>query len=313
MKQEKEQNFISAVVYLHNQEKQAGVFLQKLQEELSQNFQHYEIICVDDASTDGSIDCVHKFAAKVQGPVVSILHMSYHQGCELAMNAGVDLAIGDFVFEFDSVQMDYEPNLIHQVYAKALMGYDIVNAAPKHCRQLSSRIFYTLYNRFSKAKYPLRTESFRVLSRRVLNRVNSMSKTIPYRKALYANCGLRMDTIVYVESVADPDYRVQEVSSKRRELAADSLILFTDIGYKFSLSLTLFMMMITVMIACYALGFYLGGHPVAGWTSMMLLLSGGFFGMFAIAAIIIKYLAILVDLVFKKRKYTVEGIEKLTK
>ena len=55
MKQEKEQNFISAVVYLHNQEKQAGVFLQKLQEELSQNFQHYEIICVDDASTDGSI------------------------------------------------------------------------------------------------------------------------------------------------------------------------------------------------------------------------------------------------------------------
>lgn len=41
------------------------------------------------------------------------------------------------------------------------------------------------------------TESFRVLSRRVINRIDSMNKTIPYRKVVYANCGLKTDNIKY--------------------------------------------------------------------------------------------------------------------
>ena len=54
-------------------------------------------------------------------------------------------------------------------------------------------------------------------------------------------------------------------------------------------------------------------HPVAGWTTTILFLSVVFFGLFAILTVIIKYLQIIVDLVFKRKHYSFESIEKLTK
>ncbi|CUP12899.1 glycosyltransferase [Hungatella hathewayi] len=97
----KEKNFISAVVYVYNQETQIYRFLELVNETLRNSFEKYEIICVNDASTDGSIKEIKRYASTVKGNVISILNMSFYQGLELSMNAGVDLAIGDFVFEFD--------------------------------------------------------------------------------------------------------------------------------------------------------------------------------------------------------------------
>ena len=45
--------------------------------------------------------------------------------------------------------------------------------------------------------YKMQTESFRILSRRVINRIMGMSKTVPYRKALYAGCGLKTTNLKY--------------------------------------------------------------------------------------------------------------------
>ena len=101
----KESNFASAVVYVHQNEDTIGDFLAQLNGLLRDNFQKYEVICVNDASTDGSVEAIRDFAAGVEGAMVSILNMSYYQGQEASMNAGVDLAIGDFVFEFDSAVM----------------------------------------------------------------------------------------------------------------------------------------------------------------------------------------------------------------
>ncbi len=52
--------------------------------------------------------------------------MGYSHGLEASMNAGIDLSIGDFVFEFDSCFMDFDPDVIMQVYRKSLQGFDIV-------------------------------------------------------------------------------------------------------------------------------------------------------------------------------------------
>ena len=54
-------------------------------------------------------------------------------------------------------------------------------------------------------------------------------------------------------------------------------------------------------------------NPVVGWTTTILFLSVAFFGLFGILTIIIKYLQLLVNLVFKRKHYSFEGIEKLTK
>ena len=59
---------------------------------------------------------------------ITIINMGFSHGLEAAMNAGIDLSIGDFVFEFDSCYMDYDKSLIMDVYFKSLEGYDIVSA-----------------------------------------------------------------------------------------------------------------------------------------------------------------------------------------
>ena len=71
---------------------------------------------------------------------VSLIHMSYYQGIEAAMNAGRDLAVGDFVYEFDYAFTDYEPELVYRVYERMLEGYDVVAAAPKKHIPLSSKL-----------------------------------------------------------------------------------------------------------------------------------------------------------------------------
>ena len=306
-----EKNFISAILYVHNNEIQIVDALRKMNEVLSDNFEKYEIICVNDYSTDTSADKIRKFADISKGSVMSILNMGYYQGLELSMNAGVDLAIGDFVFEFDSIEMDYSIETIMEVYYQSLKGFDIVSATPKRSMKKTSLLFYNLFNGYSKNPNKLKTETFRILSRRAINRVQSMNKTIPYRKAIYANCGLKIDTVYYNCDMKKSINR--DDGDIRKNVATESLILFTDIAYKAAIFMTLLIMIGIVIVVVYTIYTFLSKQPVAGWTTTMLFLSVAFLGVFALLAVIVKYLSMIVDLTFKKQKYMIESIEKITK
>ena len=193
----KEKNFVSAVVYVHNAENRIAEFLETLLLVLEENFEHSEIICVNDASDDKSVEQINKASQVASSVSISIVNMSYYHGLEVAMNAGVDLSIGDFVFEFDNTNLDFDKEEIMKIYRHALEGFDIVSACPDRKERFTSRLFYTVFDQFSDLPYEMITESFRILSRRVINRISSMNKTVPYRKAIYANCGLKTDHIRY--------------------------------------------------------------------------------------------------------------------
>lgn len=311
----KEKNFISAVVYVHNSENRIPFFLKTLIAVLKENFENSEIICVNDASVDSSVEKIKEISKNVAGVSISVLNMSSFHGVELAMNAGVDLSIGDFVFEFDFAQMDFDSAEIMNVYYKALEGFDVVSATPDKKQKFSSKLFYRIINKYTNYSYKMNTERFRILSRRVINRVSSMNKTIPYRKAVYANSGLKMANLKY--RVIDKETEIfkedHRESRYRGKLAVDSLILFTDMGYHFSVAMTAFMMIIAIFMVIYSLTIYLTSNPVTGWTTTILFLSVVFFGLFGVLTVIIKYLQILVDLVFKRSRYSFESVEKLTK
>ncbi|MGN0456726.1 MAG: glycosyltransferase [Acutalibacteraceae bacterium] len=313
MVKDKEKNFVSAVVYVHNRENTIKASLKQINDVLNEHFLKYEIICVNDASYDDSASVIKEFGEKYLDCPLSIVNMGFFQGVEMSMNAGVDLSIGDFVFEFDSDIIDFEPSLIMDIYYHSLKGYDIVSATADGKKRLSSSLFYKLFNKSAKTQYKLSTESFRILSRRAINRVHALSKTIPYRKALYANCGLKMDTVHYKPNNSSRSDSINKQSDTRLETALDSLMLFTNIGYRASMILTIIMILATVGIGIYTILVFALGHPVPGFTTTMLVLTGSFFGVFAILTIIIKYLSLLVNLIFKKQRYLVESIEKISK
>lgn len=311
---DKQKSFVSAVIYIHNTEKEIEAFLKTVINTLENNFENSEIICVNDNSMDDSVQIIKKVASVASTASVSILNMSYYHGIEGAMNAGMDLAIGDFVFEFDSVVNEFGEDEIMSVYQKALTGYDIVSASPDRKQKLSSKLFYYVFDKFTSLKYEMYTETFRVLSRRVINRIGSMNKTIPYRKAIYANCGLKTTNMKYhVENSSDNNRKDKQERRYKRGLAVDTLILFTELGYSFAMTMTFIMIAVAVLTGIYSVIVFLVGNPVAGWTTTILFLAFSFFGLFGILTVIIKYLQITVNLVFKRKRYSFEGIEKLTK
>ncbi len=307
----KEKNFMSAVLYVHNDAASIADFLRTVMTVLEEHFEHSEIICVNDCSQDNSVEILREIGRHAKSTTVTVLNMSYFHGVETAMNAGMDLAIGDFVLEFDACVPDFAASVIMDVYRKSLEGYDIVSASPDRKQRFTSSIFYHVFNRFTDFSYQLGTERFRVLSRRVINRISSMNKSVPYRKAVYANCGLKTANIRYEAAGAQTAKQDKTERKYRTDLAVNSMILFTELGYRFAVTMTVLMMAVAVLVALYSAVVYLFSTPVAGWTTTIFFMSFAFFGLFGILTIIIKYLQILVDLVFRRKKYSFESIEKM--
>ena len=311
----KEKKFISAVIYLRNDAANVKSFLDTVTSVLSESFTGYELIFVNDASTDDSVERIHDFYSGHSGmtQMASIIQLSHFQGQESAMNAGRDFAIGDFIYEFDDMLIDYDPSLILEIYHKALKGYDIVSAGCENSVSFSSKTFYGIYNSLNNSGQKLTSETFRILSRRAVNQVKSIDQYIPYRKAIYMNCGLESATVRYKSP--DPTKRRTALKTRheRSSLALDSLIYFTDAMGKLAGAICVLFAIVAVIVGAdiiYETAAFT--HPVEGWRSTMGFLSIGFFGVFLVLFIIIRYLSVLLDVSFKRSRYLVAGIDKVT-
>ena len=311
MEQNKEKNFVSAVVYCCNDAESIGGFIRNLDETLFANYLKYEIIVVNDASDDDSTKVVKEYAHKVNADVkehtITLLNMSYRQGLEASMNAGVNLAIGDFVFEFDSIRDDFDMPLLMDVYHHSLKGYDIVSARCNKKGRWMSQRYYHIFNKYAHLQHTIGTESFRIISRRAINRIHSITQNIPYRKAAYANCGLAVDSITY-----QPNTKVlKRKYDDSWKVAVESLLLYTDVPFRATIILALFMLVVSMAVGLYAVIYRLLSNPVEGWTTTIFFMSFGFSGLFIILAMVIRYMQTLVRLNFRKKDYLFESIEKL--
>lgn len=310
----KEKKFISLVVYLHNVQQDVVPFFEKVIPVFEDNFTQFEIVCVDDGCTDGTVGVLKEYLDSNKVSVmVNIVHMSFFHGLESAMNAGRDLAIGDFIYEFDSVVVDYPTDLLMGVYQKLLEGNDVVAAGTDGNIRLTSRVFYSLYNKTSKARGKIGPESFRIISRRAVNRVKSIGQYIPYRKALYSNCGLNTALITYSPINGQADKKKQS-TGERASLALDSFIYFTNALERLSAIISGAFLILTIGMGIYIIkDFVTGVSIVEGWMSTMGFMALGFFGVFALLTIILKYLSVMLNLIFRQQRYLVADIEKVVK
>ena len=309
----REKKFISVVIYLHDVQEYLRSFLDMVIPACEENFEQFEIVCVDDACQDDTIDVLKKYVEehKVKA-IVSIVHMSFFQGLESSMNCGRDIAIGDFVYEFDNIYVDYDTRIIREVYDRMLAGNDIVAASSKGKMRFTSKIFYALYNKTSRGNGKIGPETFRIVSRRAINRIKSMGQYIPYRKAVYANCGLRMDTVLYESRNLMVRKKNKGVSPERTALAVDSFIYFTNVLERVSAVISALFLGLTVGMGIYiVLDMFNSRKPVELWLSTVGFLALGFFGVFTLLTIILKYLSVMLNLIFRQQRYMVADVEKV--
>lgn len=311
----KEKKFVSLVVYLHNTASYLKYFLDTVISTCDRNFEQFEIVCVNDACQDDTVEVLKKYVEDHKlKTMVNIVHMSFFHGLESSMNAGRDIAIGDFVYEFDDIFVDYEPEVIREVYDRLIAGNDIVAASSKGKLRITSKLFYSLYNNTSRGDGKIGPETFRIISRRAINRIKSMGQYIPYRKAVYANCGLHTATVFYDSKDSRVRLNNKIVASERTTLALDSFIYFTNVLERVSAIISGLFLLATVGMGIYIIfDMFNKTKPVEGWLSTMGFLALGFFGVFALLTIILKYLSVLLNLIFKQQRYLISDVEKVVK
>lgn len=300
----KEPVFVSVVLYVANDSADAGAFVEDLAHSLSGLFELSEIVVVDDASSDGTVDDVEKAATSASVPV-TVIRLARHTGVEAAMVAGLQRAMGDFVFELDTCRPEFDLNLLDTMYRRAAGGTDIVAAAGSD-HDVRSRAFYWLVNRFGNLGVPLATERVRVVSRRALNAMLALRETVRYRKALYAVTGYPYERITYerVRSHRSAGRREQ----RSLATAAEILIAFSSFGEHAVFSLAVFFALVSLLGFVYAAAVYLIQGAVSGWTTTMSMLSLGFAGLFFVLGVLGATIGTILEEVRGRPQFAVRSV-----
>lgn len=313
MLKEKEHNFISAVVYVHNNEKNIAAYIKVLYQYFETNFHKFEIIFADDASEDASVKQIKKTIKENAYKNVSLVTMGIFQGREAAMEAGLSLSIGDYVYEMDWIDVldpEHYDEILMQAYKTALSGYDIVSVASEKAKDSATSFFYKVFNRYSVSRQYLTYERFRLVTRRAINRVNTLNQDIIYRKALYAACGLRLKTIDN-NPIKKPKKTEKIIRSNTNSLAVNTLLVYTSFFQKIVLVFNIITIsacilfwiatLLSLVLKQHVSAFLLTGTL---FTTGIAIVNGGLY-------IILQYCILLSNLIVKNKKYTIESVNKL--
>jgi len=131
---------------------------------------------------------------------------------------------------------------------------------------------------------------------------------------VYSNCGLKTATISYESKDVNARVKNKTVASERTSLALDSFIYFTNALERVSAVLCGIFLLVIVGVGIYIISDLVRQtNTVEGWFSTMGFMAIGFFGVFALLTIILKYLSVMLNLIFRQQRYLISDIEKVVK
>ncbi len=160
----------------------------------------WELVLVDDGSTDGSTEGIRELAKKDDRirPVI----FARNFGHQIAVTAGLDFSRGDAVVIIDADLQD-PPEVILELIQKWREGYEVVYAqrtereGESWFKLLTASLFYRTIYRITDVKIPLDTGDFRLLDRKVVNVMNSMRERHRFLRGMSAWVGFRSIGVPY--------------------------------------------------------------------------------------------------------------------
>ena len=192
---------LSVVVPAYNEQVVLPEFHRRTMAALTPLGVSFEIIYVDDGSTDDTMGVLRAlFDADPQNVVVVALSRNF--GKEAAMTAGFAQARGDAIVVIDSDLQD-PPELIGKLLEYWRAGYDVVYAKRKRrlgetlLKRLTSYYFYRVIRSVSRVRIPHDTGDFRLLSRRALDALLTLREQHRFMKGLFSWIGFRQQAVEY--------------------------------------------------------------------------------------------------------------------
>lgn len=199
-------DLLSIIVPVYNEETVLPIFYEKLMAVLKSLTIRYEILIIDDGSSDQTEAII--LGLKAHNSNIALAKFSRNFGKEAAMAAGFKLCIGDAAIVIDADLQD-PPTLIPAMIDAWKKDVDIVNMKRtlRHgepaWKIITAGWFYSLIGKISDTEIPNNVGDFRLFSRRVIDAINQLGERGRFMKGLYAWVGYPQSTIEYERDARD--------------------------------------------------------------------------------------------------------------
>ncbi|ARG97185.1 glycosyltransferase family 2 protein [Legionella micdadei] len=291
---------ISVVAPMYNEEAIIETYLQETLRILEAHYHRYELILVDDGSTDHTLARCTPYVKANRN--IRLLSFSRNYGHEIASTAGLDHATGDYVILMDS-DLQHPPEVIPSMVAKAQEGYDVVCASRMNrehetrVKQYTVKLFYRLTRKMTGFDMQGDTGNFRLLKRSVVDSLKKMKESNRHLLMMFAYVGFKTASIPYYcppRTAGKSKYSF----GKLINLALDSIISFSARPLRTMSFVSIFISVVMMLYAGFILIEKLFTHQqlANGVASVIFLTSGLFSVLFLFLAIISEYISrILVE------------------
>ncbi len=221
-------------VTLHNEVDNLDELFARLRTVLDRITPYWEILCVNDGSSDATLDYLlqaHALEARIR-----VIDLSRNFGKEIALTAGLDHARGEAVIPIDA-DLQHPPEIIPEMVARWREGYEIVAAAHRRregegwFRRVSAKAFYRLVGHISSIELPDDVGDYRLLSRPVVDALRRLPERTRFMKGLFAWVGFRQ-SVVYFDREARHRGTSRWNYWKLWNLALDGLFAFSSVPLK---------------------------------------------------------------------------------
>lgn len=189
---------LSIVIPVYNEEQNIKPLLQNLIPVIKSY--HYEIVLVDDGSSDKTVDIIKKEAEKT--PNIKLLVFQRNFGHQMALTAGYEHASGDCVITLDADLQD-PPNIIPQMIEKWQKGAKIVYAKREKrdvddsFKKLTAHLFYKYINFLSDSPIPEEVGDYRLVDKSVVDFFNNLPEHSRFLRGLTAWGGFPAEYVLF--------------------------------------------------------------------------------------------------------------------
>lgn len=191
---------LSLLVPMFNEECVIPVFFATVMPVMESTHYRFEVICVDDGSSDNTLKLLR--AQAEDDNRIKVVSFSRNFGKEPAMTAALDYASGDAVIPIDADLQD-PPELIHDMIVRWEEGYEVVFArraardADGALKRNTALWFYTLFNKLSDTYIPANVGDFRLLDRKVVEVIKRLPEKDRFMKGLFCWPGFKSTSVDY--------------------------------------------------------------------------------------------------------------------
>lgn len=266
-----EKNFLlSIVIPAYNEEKNIPQLLKKLFPILKKY--NWEIIFVDDGSTDKTPQIIKDFAQKDKR--IKLISFQRNFGHQIALTCGYKYAKGDCVITMDADLQD-PPEIIEKMIKKWQEGYDIVygqrldRQTDSFFKRTTADLFYRLINFLSDVPIPKHVADFRLVDKKVVEFLNTLPEKARFLRGLVAWPGFK-STIVRYKREKRFAGKTHYSLSKMLNFALDGIIAFSTKPLRIAIYLGFFVAFLGFLGIIYAIvgKFLFPERWVTGWTAL---------------------------------------------